>query len=785
MGRMQSTDFHRWSARWIWIDGDPHARDAFVHFATDLELDASTAAELLISADTRYRLWINGREAGEGPPQSQPYHQYYDRLPVGDLLRPGRNRIAVLVAHSGILPHTRGGLVAELRAADGRLLLATDSDWRARRCEAYASGEFFRMNKLYPFQERWDLRRLPMGWTDEAAIDDWPAATAVDRPPVAKPWGRLLERDIPPLEQRAQLPVAITLAEEAIWLENRTRSQDLTVALSQAGRPLQAARIEGAEHLLGGDGETVLACSHHPQEADIHAIHDPVLVLDFGRVVTAQVELEVEAEDGATIDLGYAERLVDGHFNNAIECFFADRLVCPGGACTLRPFRWKAFRYLKLRAAHTHGALRIRALRAIEQRYPFAEDETEPGFRGAERLEAVDAICRRTIRLCCVEGIYDTPFREAAQWLGDVAAISLPGIYSCYGDAVLPAKFLAQSAANALPNGLLANVSNLVPGGFNAIPDYSLHWVVALWRHYLFTGEAEWIHRYYPQATRIIQAHEPQLNQRGLIEDMPYWVFIDWADVDKRGEVSSYNAIFAGALEAYLAMAHLRGDTWAQQTYGAIDRRLRAAFHQRFFDPERGLYVDCVEQGERSSRCSEHSQFAALRYGLHPDAATADAVLARCFGPERPADTVEAQPFFLGIGLEALTATGHRELALRLVEERWGRRMVDRGATSCYEEWTDSGSYRDGPFKGFQRTHSHAWSAGAASFLRYGLSGFQVLEPGCARVALDPLRAGAPYRVALPTPRGTITVDWDGAQVQVDGPEGIALDLPEGVSVGL
>lgn len=770
--------FRRWTARWIWIEGDPRAQNTFAEFAAEVEISDPAGCQLAISADTRYRLWINGTLVGEGPPQSQPYHQYYDQHDVAALLRPGRNRIAVLVNHLGILPETRGGLLAELVAADGSVLTATGEAWVGRRCAAAGRGEHFRMNKCYPFQERWDLGRDGEPWRIDAPLATWPAAQVLERAPVARPWGHLLPRDIPELERTPLRPVAIQTVEEAIWLENRQRTQDLSVTLSQAGRPLESARIEHAEDLLSGAGGTLLAPSHRPDEPGIHAIHDPVLVLDFGRVVTAQVELELEAEAGATIDLGYAERLVDGHFNNAIECWFADRFVHAGGRATLRPFRWKAFRYLKLRASRLRGELRLHSLRAIEERYPFVDNETEPGFAGEARLEAIDAICRRTIRLCCVEGIYDTPFREAAQWLGDVAAVTLPAIASCYGDAVLPGKFLVQSAANSLPSGLLANVSNIVPQGFAAtIPDYSLHWIPALWRHYQFTGDPSWIHRLYPQATRILQAHEPQLNERGLLEDVPYWVFIDWAHVDKRGEISSYNAIFAGALDAYLAMAELRGDAWALEHYGTIRQGLGTAFHRRFFDPARGLYVDCVESGEPSPRCSEHSQIAALRFDLVPDG-TADALIERTWGDARPADMIEAQPFFFTLGLEALGTHHRRELGLALTRERWGR-MLDRGATSCFEEWTDSGSYRGGEFSGFQRTHSHAWSAGAATFLRYGLTGFRILEPGCTRIALDPLRTGPAYRVRLPTPHGDVVVAWDGSEIALAAPAGMMVELTD------
>ena len=40
-----------------------------------------------------------------------------------------------------------------------------------------------------------------------------------------------------------------------------------------------------------------------------------------------------------------------------------------------------------------------------------------------------------------------TPWREQGQFLGDVSAVTLGEIYSCFGDTKLPAKYLTQCNA--------------------------------------------------------------------------------------------------------------------------------------------------------------------------------------------------------------------------------------------------------------------------------------------------------------------------------------------------
>lgn len=138
-------------------------------------------------------------------------------------------------------------------------------------------------------------------------------------------------------------PIGV-VAEECLWLETRTR-RELSIRLCQAGRPLEAATVEDPDGFITG-AAVVLACSD-PGAGDrtgVDRVHDPCVVLDFGAELTGYVELEVEGAAGTMIDTGFAERLVDGHFNNAIEGQFACRYLLRDGRQTWRSWAWRGFR---------------------------------------------------------------------------------------------------------------------------------------------------------------------------------------------------------------------------------------------------------------------------------------------------------------------------------------------------------------------------------------------------------------------------------------------------------
>ena len=101
--------------------------------------------------------------------------------------------------------------------------------------------------------------------------------------------------------------------------------------------------------------------------------------------------------------------------------------------------------------------------------------------------------------------------------------------------------------------------------------------------------------------------------------------------------------------------------------------------------------------------------------------------------------------------------------------------MLDRGASSCLEEWGMNGSWRSGRYAGFMRTLSHAWSAHPASFLITGLAGIEILEPGCARLRIRPHR-GIDFTAVFATSLGDVTVEVRDGSVTVDAPDRIQIE---------
>jgi len=206
-GREFSSD-----ARWIWIRGEEAPVNAFVDFQGSFQLASSPSeAHVLISADSRYRLHVNGHLVGTGPARSYPGHYEFDRHDVTPLLKAGRNVLDVRVHHWGegtfhglVL---RAGLICEVQSEDG-LLLSSSGEWRARPAAAYKFPTP-RIACQLGFEEQVDLA-LEHGAIDGriASGKGWAPVVEIG-PAEVSPWGLLTMRTIPLLGGDTVSPVAV------------------------------------------------------------------------------------------------------------------------------------------------------------------------------------------------------------------------------------------------------------------------------------------------------------------------------------------------------------------------------------------------------------------------------------------------------------------------------------------------------------------------------------------------------------------------------------------------
>ncbi len=156
-------------ASWIW-SSDHSAAEINATFEFEREFIWSGLGQVYvaISADSRYRLSINGEWIMDGPARGYPDYGFYDNEEITGNLSPGQNRITISVVHYGVdtfqYIRASAGVVAAFYQKEIKIpLLVTDCSWMVRRATEWIQNTP-RICPQLGFEEQFDARILRDGW---------------------------------------------------------------------------------------------------------------------------------------------------------------------------------------------------------------------------------------------------------------------------------------------------------------------------------------------------------------------------------------------------------------------------------------------------------------------------------------------------------------------------------------------------------------------------------------------------------------------------------------------
>ena len=118
-------------AEWISSAGFVSSKNSYVCFRRMLDLDDVCDLNICITANNRYRLWVNGNFIGDGPTPSPSAYGYVDAYALSAVGLEHRNAVCVLVHCNGIMNVSMPALMAQVCDAEGKVLLATSEEWEA------------------------------------------------------------------------------------------------------------------------------------------------------------------------------------------------------------------------------------------------------------------------------------------------------------------------------------------------------------------------------------------------------------------------------------------------------------------------------------------------------------------------------------------------------------------------------------------------------------------------------------------------------------------------------
>jgi hypothetical protein len=767
----------QWQAKWIWSDRPrAHTTHELVYFRRQFEVANPKRSRLAVrvTADSRYRLYLNGESVSVGPCKGDGWTHYYETVDLSPSLRQGMNVLAAKVLYfsnsvpllqkrirpDSIWSSDRPGFLLDGVLADeeGRTVecLHTDRNWRCCQDESLT----FVPATMTPHvggTEKVDGAQKPHHWTGVDFNDSaWPDAVPFSEVADLQygqltPW-ILTPRPIPPLFERQRWFVRVIRAEGDV--------------------PVNGDQFAQA----------------NPEPVRLKAGSRVVVELDAGELTTGYLALAVSGGKGSNVRIrcsecyeeptstpGNRRKGIRDQHEGRVLLGDTDSYAVAGAGRSVRerwetyePFWFRTFRFVRLEIEVADEPLLIHRFDYRETGYPL---DIQGSFRCSDpTFSTLWSISIRTLQRCMHETYEDCPYYEQLQY-GQDTQLQILYTYHTSSDDRLARRAIFDFHSSLMPNGML--LSRHPSARPQVIPGFSFFWIFMVHDHYLYYGDARLVRRYISTVDAVLGWFDRLLTPDGLVGPAPseYWSFVDWTEQWKhltgvppaaqKGPVTVYSLYYAVALQraADLHDAAQRPDTAREYRQRAED--VLRAVQRHCWSKPRELYKD----GPGVDEYSQHAQVWSVLAGL-TGAESAAGLMARTLDSVDLTKVSYSMSFYL---FRALSRAGLYDRAFALWDT-W-RALADLHLTTWLED----------PIS--QRSDCHGWGSIPLYEFTAEILGVKPAEPGYSRIRIKPQRGPLKWAEGIvSTSRGNVSVRWktddeDRFEIRVDGIPGIPLDM--------
>jgi alpha-L-rhamnosidase len=643
---------------WIGSDHPFDLSEAYINFRRDLVLHETPGkATFTLTADSRYRFWINGQYVARGPARSWPDAMALDTLDVTPYLHPGPNHLAIQVyspgySHFAYVHKSATGWLGWLDL-DGEIY-PSDRHWHVKRDASYSP----RVPRVSIYGSGVELRDMAedTAWqTDPSAT--WPQARIV-QPAEGPIWSGLHPRPLPVL---TEILKPLTTPWQTRLGPTPPASQD----------PHQDLRTAFA------------TCPTAPVPSTIASNQTAIWIFDLGHSQLCTAGATLAAKGGETLTISYAEKLRDGEVllsNPETYCRMrpTDRATLREGLQTIEPFTQRGARYVIFRLDTATEITPDIACFIRTTTYPITELPLKPQHDAT--LDAVAQMCRSTIRACLQDGFVDSIWRESSQWLGDVVAEAF-ALRAISNDPRPLARAINMAARGAAQDGILPSI---LPGDVPAyvVTDYTFSWIELLEmyaHHPAVTDAPQMIARHRATLEKLLSRLHADVGRNGLIKSEPgRRLFLDWSQAPRAEPNLTYNTRYLHALQT---AARLTASRHTRHQADTLRDAIRSKFHDAQWHE--------VPQGPPASQL-------ALALLILTDAVSgaevqtlAAQIVTRSLDLDDtapPGKLTLASPFMHHYIFQALDHLNQSPQIRAIIKARWGR-WANAGEPTTWENW--------------------------------------------------------------------------------------------------
>jgi len=737
---------HTWKAQWITHPTASTLDYGVFNFRRSFTLNKKPEKFIIyLSADNRYRLFVNGHYICMGPARGDIGHWRYETLDIAPHLKQGKNVIAAEVVNFGEHRHAaqqtfQTAFILQSNKDNDLTLNTGDKQWKVIRNPAFNDIPFSSadMHGYYAAGpgDHFDMEQYPWNWQEPSFNDNsWlqpKLATvefAVGRGFLYGSTWFLVPRSIPLLEESVQL----------IPILARSKGMEANDGFLKGVKPLV---------IQPNAKVTLLMDQTH------HTIGYPELLVSGGK--------------NSTIKITYAEALFDSNWKkgdrNDIKgkniLGYYDIVKPDGGQHRLyKPLAQRTYRFIQFDIETQDDPLQILDYHGVYTAYPFKENavfETDD-----PSLTKIWDASWLTLRNSAVETFID-PYYEQMQYIGDTRIEALISLYVS-GDDRLMRKAIDMFDQSRLPFGLTQ--SRYPAYIVQIIPPFSLLWIGMVHDYYLYRDDDAFVKNFLPGIRDVLEWFEERIDKTGMPTGLEWWNFTDWSPGFKNG-------IPPGSDDGYSALISLQYVMAAQyaaelfQKYGwdyeakkirDSAEKVKQSVNKHCYVPSSGLFAETPEK----QLFSQHTQIMAVLTDAIPAAKQA-ALMHKVLHND---DLIPAMIYFKFYMFRALQKAGLGNEYLNQLGP-W-KKMIDLGLTTFAEKDTEP------------RSECHAWSASPCFDFLHTVAGIRPGEPGFKTVIIEPnMGQLKSINVNFPHPQGII-------ELQINKKEGrqsrVSIRMPDNV----
>ncbi len=687
----------------VWLGGPEKGKGReldltgrFAYYLCEVNLEKKGRLELDITANSRYRLWVNERPVLSGPCKGDVHRCYYETADVTDYLKIGKNVFAVQVLYNdpnlavmqweeraaifGV--YTPGGghrlaVEGDVQSTDGSVLATLTTgraDWRVYLDESF----YLKSNKvtenLGAVCEEIDFRKTPGGWK--------------------KGGGRQAEWVVPRLLES----VVVCELHEMVGLLPRFRVQEREIPLLYETEDSFVKELCKREMKPSGILEEKKLVVPKNEGLDI--------VLDAGVIKNAYPRYVFKGGAGGKVSFTYFEKFVNekakeegrpihrDDVENGEIVGLTDTIVLNGEELAYEPFWYRTFRFLRIHVETAEEALEMEAPTFRKTGYPL---QTKSWVKSSKPwVREVWDMSVRTLENCMMETYMDCPYYEQMQFIMDTRLQAM-FTYVAGSDVRMAKKALKDFHYSMLPDGL---IHGKYPSAYcQVISTFSLHYIYMMWEYYEQTKDLETVRRYLPDMDIILGYYDRKIGEDGLLGRIGFWEFVDWQEAWKetggmpaalqKGPSTIINLMYAYALECGARLNEEAARPGMAEEYRARQKKIVDIVDGSCWDEERGMY----REGPAFSQYSQHAQAWAVLNGLG-DKEKQRRALKNALQEK---DVLQCSFSTAYEWFRALEKAGMYEETEENIM-RWAA-LPGQGCTTCPEEPTNG------------RSECHAWSA--------------------------------------------------------------------------